>query len=229
MIQVTVRLLGPAVEWVGDEVLSYHLMPPAQLATLIELLHIKYPRLAQRAAFLRYAVNNEYATPDHALADGDEVGIIPPVAGGSADLVRLTHACISVAELAPLVTTSACGGVVTFEGIVREETQADRPLVALEYSAYDAMAIKLMNALRDGARTRFAIHDAAIAHRLGRLEIGECSVAIVVVAAHRGDAFDACRWLIDTLKKDVPIWKKEIWSAGSPTWVDPTPEDSGPA
>jgi molybdopterin synthase catalytic subunit len=114
---------------------------------------------------------------------------------------------------------------VIFDGIVRNNTRARRTLY-LDYEAYEAMALKKMLGLAEEARSRFGIRQVALVHRLGRLEIGETSVLIVVASAHRGPAFEACRWIIDTLKKTVPIWKKEYFEDGA-VWADgePFPEE----
>lgn len=226
MVSVKVRLFGPAAEAVGDAELEYALTEPARLRDLIELLMGRYPRLAAGVGTLRFAINEEYALPEAALADGDEVAVIPPVAGGGVEMVQITDGPIDAREVAARVAHRSCGAVVTFEGVVRLEGDADNPLVALEYSAYESMALRVMGRIRREALERFAIENAAIVHRVGRLAIGEASVVIVVSAGHRGDAFEACRWLIDTVKIDVPIWKKEIWSRGESTWVDPSQETS---
>ena len=116
---------------------------------------------------------------------------------------------------------STDGAVCVFDGIVRDNT-CGRMTLFLDYEAYEEMALSQMRVLAAEALTRFPIRDVALLHRLGRLEVGETSVLIVVASAHRGAAFDACRWLIDTLKKTVPIWKKEhfadgvVWAAGEP-------------
>ena len=117
------------------------------------------------------------------------------------------------------------GAAVVFEGVVRDNTRGRRTLY-LDYEAYEAMALKQMEALREEARSRFAVREVTLVHRLGRLEIGETSVLIVVASAHRGPAFEACRWMIDTLKKTVPIWKKEYFEDGA-VWADgePFPEE----
>lgn len=113
------------------------------------------------------------------------------------------------------------GAVVLFDGVVRNNTRG-RQTMYLVYEAYEAMALEQMRGLADAALTRFAIRDVVLVHRLGRLEVGETSVLIAVASAHRAAAFEACRWLIDTLKKTVPIWKKEhfvdgaVWAAGEP-------------
>ena len=135
--------------------------------------------------------------------------------------MRLTHDCIAAAELVSLVAHAGCGGIVSFEGIVRAEKSTSGSLEALEYSAYDEMALRWLDRIRAESLAKFEIHEAAIAHRLGRLAIGECSVAIVVAAAHRAAAFEACRHIIESIKKDVPIWKKELWSGGETRWTEP--------
>jgi len=110
------------------------------------------------------------------------------------------------------------GAVCVFDGIVRNNTRG-RQTVYLDYEAYREMALKQMNELAEQALEKFGVRDVALLHRLGRLQVGETSVLIVVASAHRGAAFDACRWLIDTLKKQVPIWKKETFVDGA-VWAD---------
>src|SRR5262249_39731646 len=113
------------------------------------------------------------------------------------------------------------GAVVAFEGIVRDNTRGRRTLF-LDYEAYEEMALKQMEALAEQAKAQFSVREVALVHRIGRLEIGETSVAIVVASAHRGAAFEACRWVIDTLKRAVPIWKKEHFEDGA-VWADGEP------
>jgi len=132
----------------------------------------------------------------------------------------LTREPISAASLADSLRRDDAGAITTFEGTVRADRRGDGvALVALDYSAHEQMALEQMQLLRDRALKQFAILDAVIAHRLGRLKLGEVSVAIAVGASHRAAAFDACRWLIDTLKVDVPIWKKDIWADGREAWA----------
>lgn len=123
------------------------------------------------------------------------------------------------------IKAPADGAVCTFDGIVRDNTRGRRTL-HLDYEAYDAMALEQMRALAAGAIARFGVRDVAIAHRLGRLVVGETSVFIAVASGHRGAAFEACRWVIDTLKQTVPIWKKEQFEDGA-VWADgdPFPEE----
>ena len=113
------------------------------------------------------------------------------------------------------------GAAVVFEGVVRNHTR-ERQTLYLDYEAYEEMALKKMEELAAEALRQFRVREVALIHRLGRLEIGEASVLIVVAAAHRGAAFDACRWLIDTLKRTVPIWKKEHFIDGA-VWADGEP------
>ena len=132
---------------------------------------------------------------------------------------------IAVQKVSDRLKLPEDGAAVVFEGFVRNQTRGRRTLY-LDYEAYEAMALKQMEALAREARSRFAIREVSLVHRLGRLEIGETSVLIVVASAHRAPAFEACRWLIDTLKKTVPIWKKEYFEDGA-IWADgePFPEE----
>jgi molybdopterin synthase catalytic subunit len=131
-------------------------------------------------------------------------------------------------EILAAIKAGPDGAVVLFDGIVRNNTRG-RQTLYLVYEAYEAMALEQMRGLAEEALTRFAVRDVVLVHRLGRLEIGETSVLIAVASAHRGAAFDACRWLIDTLKKTVPIWKKEHFVDGA-VWADgePFPEEIVP-
>jgi molybdopterin synthase catalytic subunit/molybdopterin converting factor small subunit len=165
------------------------------------------------------AVNHEYAQPQHQLADGDEVAILPPVSGGApalddTSLVALVREPIDAQAVLAAIKAGADGAVCVFDGIVRDNTRG-RKTLHLDYEAYEEMAIE-----HHGAR------EVAIFHRLGRLQVGETSVLIVVASAHRGAAFEACRRVIDTLKKTVPIWKREQFADGA-VWADgePFPEE----
>ena len=162
------------------------------------------------------------------MKDGDEVAFLPPVSGGSGKAshgVAMVREKIDVPAWLEKMKQPADGATVIFEGVVRDNTR-DRRTLYLDYEAYEPMAVKQMEGLIEEAKHRFAIRDAAMVHRLGRLEIGETSVLIVVASAHRAAAFDACRWLIDTLKRAVPIWKKEYFEGGA-VWADgePFPSD----
>ena len=115
---------------------------------------------------------------------------------------------------------AAAGGIDVFIGTTRAETHADgRELVALDYEAYPEMALSQMRDLARRARARWPVVRLALLHRVGRVAVGQPSVVVAVACPHRAEAFEACRWLIDTLKAEVPIWKKEVWADGSGTWV----------
>jgi molybdopterin synthase catalytic subunit len=171
------------------------------------------------------AVGQQYAAMEQMLNDGDEVAILPPVSGGVAPLVALTREVIDTAAIERAVKAGADGAVCVFDGIVRDNTRG-RQTLHLDYEAYEEMALKQMQLLREEAIEHFGVREIAIVHRLGRLVVGETSVYIAVASAHRGPAFEACRWVIDTLKKTVPIWKREQFVDGA-VWADgePFPDD----
>ena len=143
----------------------------------------------------------------------------------STGCVAITREKIELERVLAKIKHPEDGAVVVFEGVVRNHTRNRRTLF-LQYEAYEEMALKQLDSLVQQAKAQFQIREVSIVHRLGRLEIGESSVLIVVASAHRAAAFDACRWLIDTLKRTVPIWKKEHFEDGA-VWADgePFPEE----
>jgi MoaE-MoaD fusion protein len=181
------------------------------------------------------SVNAEYARPGDALSEGDEVGLLPPVSGGAArtgdsasregDVVYLTRERIDAEKLVAEAKASEDGAVVVFDGIVRNHSRG-RQTLYLDYEAYEEMALKQMRELAATARERFGVRHVTLVHRLGRLGIGETSVLIVVASAHRAQAYEASRWIIDTLKKTVPVWKKETFVDGV-VWADGEPFPEG--
>jgi molybdopterin synthase catalytic subunit len=143
------------------------------------------------------------------------------------DWIQLHEEPIDLGPVVEFVSAGAAGGVGVFLGTTRDETDANgRRLVALDYEAYAPMALKQMKDLAAKARERWPIVRLAILHRTGRVELARPSVIIAVSTPHRGEAFEACRWLIDTLKAEVPIWKREVWEDGSGTWVVPEPSST---
>lgn len=179
------------------------------------------------------AVNHTYAPAGQTLHDGDEVAILPPVSGGASTEVgpvphvELVREPIDAGAVLRRIKAGADGAVCVFDGIVRNNTRG-RQTLHLDYEAYEEMALQQMLLLRSEAIRQFHVREAAIVHRLGRLTVGETSVLIAVASAHRGAAFHACEWIIDTLKKTVPIWKKEqfldgaVWADGDPFPADLT-------
>jgi molybdopterin synthase catalytic subunit len=163
---------------------------------------------------LLYAVNREYADAGRMLADGDEVALIPPVSGGG---FRVTEQPLSLEAVVGEVTDESAGAVATFLGTVRRESRG-RTVLYLEYEAYAEMAEDVMAQLAADLEQRYELWAVAIHHRVGRVEIGEASVAIAVSAPHRQDALAACKDAIDTLKQTVPLWKKEVYEGGE-EWI----------
>lgn len=159
---------------------------------------------------LLYAVNREYADAGRELADGDEVALIPPVSGGS---FRVTEEPLSLDAVVGEVEDESAGAVATFLGTVRRESRG-RTVLYLEYEAYAEMAEGVMAQIAADLEQRYDLWAVAIHHRVGRVEIGEASVAIAVSAPHREDALAACKEAIDTLKQTVPLWKKEVYEDG---------------
>jgi MoaE-MoaD fusion protein len=170
--------------------------------------------LGEEPAGLLYAVNHAYADSSLALNDGDEVAIIPPVSGGA---YRLVDGPLDLGAVVADVEVERAGAIATFQGTVRRQSRG-RNVIALEYEAYEGMAEKVMAEIADGVKARYELCEVAIAHRTGRCEIGEVSVAIAVSAPHRHDALAACRDVIDELKERVPLWKKELYEGGE-EWI----------
>jgi molybdopterin synthase catalytic subunit len=238
-MQVRVIPFGVLKDWLGAAPATVELREGASVAELLERLKASVPAPSLRG--IAVSVNAEYATAAQLLCEGDEVGLLPPVSGGNAAhtgasrtagalgestgepalSIALTREPIEAEKLVAGAKRGEDGAVVVFDGIVRNNSRGRRTLY-LDYEAYEEMALGQMKELGAEARARFGVHRVTIVHRLGRLEVGETSVLIVVASAHRAQAFDACRWLIDTLKQTVPIWKKEtfvdgaVWAAGEP-------------
>jgi molybdopterin synthase catalytic subunit len=180
----------------------------------------RHPQLAQYRPFTLFAVGHDYVEADHRLKPGDELSLFPPVSGGmgSPDVFAVVEHPLSPDDVAARVDDPGAGGIVIFSGVVRNET-GGRPVKFLEYEAHASMAEAKLREIGAAIRARWpGVKRVAMLHRIGRLEIGEASVLIAVSAAHRGDAFAACRYAIDTLKQTVPVWKKEHFEDGE-VWV----------
>ncbi|HEX2506518.1 MAG TPA: molybdenum cofactor biosynthesis protein MoaE [Gaiellaceae bacterium] len=170
--------------------------------------------LGEQPGGLALAVNRRYVGEDQPLSDGDEVALIPPVSGGS---IALVDGPLDVSAVLDAVADESAGGIASFVGTVRRESRG-RPVLYLEYEAYEGMAEEVMAGLAERLKAEHELCAVAIAHRVGRVEIGEPSVAIAVSAPHRAAALTACREAIDTLKGTVPLWKKEVYEGGE-EWV----------
>lgn len=219
-MRVRVELFGRAASQSGEREVLLDLPPGATLRTAAEALVERLPVLGWIPEVCRPARNLEYAAWSDLAEEGDELSFIPPVSGGADEpdvLVYLTHDPLDPAPLVRFVEGPEMGAVVTFSGNVRNHNRG-REVGHLEYEAYEPMAEREMRKIAREALDRWPGR-IAIAHRLGRLEIGEASVLVAAACAHRGDAFDSCRYAIDTLKERVPIWKKEAWSDGE-AWIE---------
>jgi molybdopterin synthase catalytic subunit len=228
MIQVRVLPFGVLKDRLGASASTVELPDGATVASLLD--HLGAKGNAHSLQGIAVSVNAEYASASQILYEGDEVGLLPPVSGGTAPIadppqeanpggVALTRDPIDSASLVAASKRAEDGAVVVFDGIVRNHSH-NRQTLHLDYEAYEEMALNQMRTLADQAREKYGVRDVTMIHRLGRLQIGESSVLIIVASAHRAQAYEASRWLIDTLKKTVPIWKKEtfvdgsVWAAG---------------
>jgi molybdopterin converting factor subunit 1 len=220
-MQVRVLFFGMLKDIVGRAEDSVRLPDPSTLGDLLSHYESGFPPLKDVLKSLAASVNEEYAGPEAPLKNGDEVALLPPVSGGAGPQCAIVRETITTQAIVDRIKRPEDGAIVVFDGVVRNNTRGRRTLY-LDYEAYEGMALKQMQSLADQACADFKIRDVALVHRLGRLEIGETSVLIVVVSAHRAAAFDACRWLIDTLKRTVPIWKKEYFEDGA-VWADGEP------
>jgi len=170
--------------------------------------------LGDEPSGLLYAVNKEYATRDHVLADGDEVALIPPVSGGA---FLLNDEPLSLDRVVDEVRSDEAGAIATFTGTTRVHSR-DRVVTHLDYEAYEGMAERVMAEIADALHARYELCAVAIHHRVGRVGIGETSVVIAVSSAHRQAALAACKDAIDELKERVPLWKKEVYEGGE-QWI----------
>lgn len=234
-------LAGKSSDWI-------ELPDGALVRDVLEHYAEREPRLRESLASLAVAVNQQYAGAETALKAEDEVALLPPVSGGSEDglsgqpagpfdsaqgkrqryalrYASIIRDAIDTSRILADIKRGEDGAVVVFEGVVRNQTRGRKTLY-LDYEAYEEMALRQMEGLAEQALKQFQVRDVALVHRLGRLEIGETSVLVVMASGHRAAAFEACRWLIDTLKRSVPIWKKEYFEDGA-VWADgePFPEE----
>ena len=177
----------------------------------------EFPRLQRMKPVTMLMVNKAYVTQDHALSDGDEVALIPPVSGGEEKRFRVQSEALDPRLTESLVVHPGAGAIATFIGTVRNHGRG-REVTHLEYEAYAPAAELALEQIGEEIRERWGVDRVAIAHRVGSLGIGEASVVISVASAHREAAFDACRYAIERIKEIVPIWKKEHYADGA-AWL----------
>ncbi|HNB73531.1 MAG TPA: molybdenum cofactor biosynthesis protein MoaE [Acidobacteriota bacterium] len=221
-----IQLFGQCRALVGASEVTLQVALPGTAALVLDSLFTHHEILRPYAGKLLVAVNEAYALPTQVIQPGDEVAVFPPVSGGEpvqeltgdAYFVQVTATPIDSDAMVRRLLRGEDGAVVTFDGVVRNNTKGRRTLY-LEYEGYTSMALKTMQQVAQEALNQWPIDRIGIVHRVGRLEIGESSVVIVVTSAHRKDAFDACRFGIDRVKQIVPIWKREFFEDGD-VWVE---------
>lgn len=225
-MRVRVLFFGVLKDIVGTPEECLDIKSNSTVASLFETYLERFETLRDKRPSILFARNREFATPDTALAENDEVAFLPPVSGGSRAAVEkttehifaITRDVIDSQALARALQRPEDGAVVTFEGVVRDNTKG-RPTLRLEYECYESMALEQMTRIGNEIAAHFAIGRIGMIHRLGRLEIGEVSVAVVTTAPHRRPAFEAALEAINRLKREVPIWKKEFFADGA-IWVE---------
>src|SRR5436190_1390117 len=236
-MRVKVLFFGMLKDIVGRPEEHVEMASGARLSTVFDHYAGQFPRLRDMAGSIVIARNQEFSTLSAAVAEGDEVAFLPPVSGGSGlytheitdsrgNFYALTRRPIDSREIIARLVRGEDGAVVTFDGIVRNNTKG-RPTRFLDYECYEGMAVKMMADIGQDIATSFEIGRIGMVHRLGRLQIGEASVTIVVTAPHRKAAFAAALEGINRLKRLVPIWKKEYFADGE-VWVEGEWDENAP-
>jgi MoaE-MoaD fusion protein len=220
-IAVRARLFARLREQAGIDVENVELPAGSTVSDVYDTVRKLHPGLVADRNAVRAALNQEFADWDSAVADGDEVAFIPPVSGGAHGagvLFELTTRPLDARRMETAVAHSGAGAVCTFTGVVRDSSRG-RSVTHLEYEAYSEMATAQMRKIADEIGEQWPEARVAMAHRTGRLEIGEPSVVVSVSSPHRAEAIAACKWGIDRLKESVPIWKKEFATDGT-YWIE---------
>ncbi|HEX4575116.1 MAG TPA: molybdenum cofactor biosynthesis protein MoaE [Gemmatimonadales bacterium] len=215
---VRVRFFARYAELVGRTEAAVSVSLPATVGDVVRRVRDDVPGAGGIPERPLAAVNLKHVKLDARVQDGDEVALLPPIAGGA--LTYLTRERLALAELLAEVAAPECGGTAAFLGTVRAGP-AEGGVTAIEYSAYEAMVEGEFARLVADARARWPEARIAVRHRLGTIPTGEASIAIAAAAPHRAQAFDACRFVIEEVKRRIPVWKKELRSDGSAVWVDP--------
>ncbi|HKA87965.1 MAG TPA: molybdenum cofactor biosynthesis protein MoaE [Haliangiales bacterium] len=216
-MKIHVRYFAVVRERLRRETEDIELPPGATAASALDALAERHEPLRRLRPWLRLVVNQEAVADTTALADGDELALLPPVAGGQGRLARIVTEPPSLPAVIAAVERRGAGGIVTFVGMVRDHSQG-HAVERLEYEAFAEMADKVFCALCDEIEAKYPGARVALEHRVGALGIGDVAVAIAVSAPHRGEAFRACEETIRLLKERAPIWKKEFGPDGA-TWV----------
>jgi MoaE-MoaD fusion protein len=207
-MRIRVRLFATFREIVGTRELTWSIEGGLTAGDLVDRLLAKYPRLAGHRRTMLVAVNESFASSERVLRDGDEVALMPPVSGGAGP-IDIRRGEIDIAAVIGSVKRHDAGAVVLFLGTVR----SDSGVRALDYEVYRPMALKQMAEISRQAKEKFGVLEVAIVHRVGRVPLGQPSVAVAVSSAHRAEAFAACEWAMNEAKQVVPIWKTETSSS----------------
>lgn len=236
-MRVTVLFFGQLKDFVGRSKDELELAPGSSVGTVFDHYASEYPKLREMAASIAIARNHEFAARNVELAEGDEIALMPPVSGGSGDewvacssdavsFYAVTKNVIDSQALVKRLRRDEDGAVITFDGVVRNHT-GDRKTLYLDYEGYAPLAVKTMQRIGDELREKHDVRAVGMIHRVGRLELQEASISIVVASAHRQAAYDASLEAINRLKKLAPIWKKEYFEDGE-VWVEGAWEDGVP-
>ena len=225
-MRVRVLFFGVLKDIVGTSEELLEVAPGSTMGSLFGRYAERFETLRDKRPSILFARNREFTAADAVLANDDEVAFLPPVSGGTGPAIEdekrhffaITREAIDTQKLRQRLQTPADGAVVVFEGVVRNHTR-QRATLYLDYECYEGMALQEMTRIGREIANQFEIDRMGIIHRLGRLQIGETSVAIVITAAHRKPAFEAALEAINRLKREVPIWKKEFFADGA-VWVD---------
>jgi molybdopterin synthase catalytic subunit len=221
-MKIRVRLFASVKDIVGRREVVLELPEGVTASELLHRIAADHPRLQPLLPSLLLAVNREYVEATRALKDGDEVAFIPPVSGGI-ERYEITEGPLSLDALVATVAQNTSGAVASFLGVVREFARGRR-VSYLEYDAYPEMATATMRRIGDEIRNRWPVDNIAMVHRIGRLRIGEASIAVAISSAHRREALEACAYAIERVKEIVPIWKKEVWTEGA-EWIGSTVDE----
>jgi molybdopterin synthase catalytic subunit len=215
-IAVTIRLFAAYREAVGKAELPLTMPSGSTVGALAREMVKRYPKLPRDPQKLVVAVNQEYREHSDVLNNGDEVALIPPVSGGESHIL-ITDQPLDPQAVTQQVKAPEHGAVVTFTGTTRDHNDGRRVL-RLEYEAYRPMANRKLAEVAQEMKARWPIGEVAIAHRIGRVDIGETSLVVAVGAGHRREAFAAALYAVDRIKQVVPIWKKEFFEGGA-VWI----------
>ncbi len=217
-MRVRVLFFGILKDIVGRPEESLEIDPHSTLASLFDTYAARFETLRDKRPSILFARNREFATPETTLTENDEIAFLPPVSGGSGHVFAITRDPIDSQQLARSLCRPEDGALVIFEGVVRNNTKG-RPTSYLEYECYEPMALEQMTRIGNQIAAQYSLGAIGIVHRLGQLQIGEASVAVVASAPHRRAAFEAALDGINRLKREVPIWKKEFFADGA-VWVE---------